>query len=243
MKMVKYLSTFVSQEGAAVVHLWLGMTLIPPVTHFLSQGYSLTCIQCSGGGDSVCNGSSAVCPSGNYSCLLTRVVTTASRPNTSEMAITSAYIRQCGVRDLCSKTGSITLPQSMFQSSITCCDTDNCTPPEPVLPEISGKKNGLHCPACYVQNAKSCPKETVMQCVGNETMCITQLTTYKGPAPSPTLARGCATEQMCTPAHQVWNINALVLDLENTCVNSGDQLHHLVLTLILPVSVLVKLCT
>ncbi|KAM5132224.1 phospholipase A2 inhibitor and Ly6/PLAUR domain-containing protein-like [Mantella aurantiaca] len=200
------------------------------------KSYSLTCIECSAAGDKACNGSSEVCPSGNYACLLTRVENTMG-----EMVTSRVYIRQCGLKDLCSKTGSMSLPNSRFKTSVTCCDTDNCTPPDPILPEISGEKNGVHCPACYVPNAKSCDTKTLMECAGNETICITQLTTLKGPVPSSIVARGCATKQLCKPAHQVWNINKSVVVLENFCVNSGSRLHKNVLTLILSISVLLKL--
>ncbi|CAI9604486.1 unnamed protein product [Staurois parvus] len=158
-----------------------------------------------------------------------------------EMVTMNLYIRQCGPRELCLKTGSISVPNGRYLTSITCCDTDNCTPPEPNLPEVSIAKNGMKCPACFVPNAKSCDKVTSMDCIGNETICITQITNLKGPVPSSQVARGCATKGLCDPVHQVWNINKSVVDLENICANCGHRLQENILALIFSISVFWKL--
>ncbi|KAM9299492.1 uncharacterized protein PAF06_016570, partial [Gastrophryne carolinensis] len=129
-------------------------------------------------------------------------------------------IRQCGPSSLCSKTGSMSLPSGRFKSSVTCCDTDDCTPPDPILPEYSGdeeKKNGIRCPSCYVTNSKSCDLITVMDCIGNETMCMTQITDTEGPVPSTTMSRGCSTQGLCEPAQQVWKLGKMVVNVENAC--------------------------
>ncbi|XP_077312356.1 phospholipase A2 inhibitor and Ly6/PLAUR domain-containing protein-like [Lithobates pipiens] len=201
-----------------------------------ATGYSLTCIECSVAADIICNGSSEVCSSGNTVCLLTRAVN-----KIGDMVTMNLYIRQCGPKELCSKTGSISLPNGRYFTSVTCCDTDNCTPPEPILPEVSKEKNGIKCPSCYVPNAKSCVKVTDTDCIGNETICITQITNVKGPVPFSTIARGCATKQLCDPVHQVWHMNKSIVDLQNVCENGGNHLHENILALIFSVYVLLKL--
>ncbi|XP_072282001.1 phospholipase A2 inhibitor and Ly6/PLAUR domain-containing protein-like [Pyxicephalus adspersus] len=206
------------------------------LTTLPATGYTLSCIECSSKDNKICNGSSVTCPSGNYSCLLTRVMTTVG-----EMTPTRIYIRQCAPMKLCSKTGSISMPHSTFRTSLTCCDEDDCTPPEPILPKLSSKKNGKKCPACFEPNAMTCKKETIMDCTGSETICITQFTNTTGAVLGTTVSRGCATKQLCKPEHQVWTFDKMVVNVDNVCENSSNRLHENVLILFLSLSLFLKL--
>ncbi|XP_069803945.1 phospholipase A2 inhibitor gamma subunit B-like [Dendropsophus ebraccatus] len=181
-----------------------------------ATGYGLSCIDCTSLSGTVCNGSSMVCPSGDYSCLLSYTVTSIGG-----MEISKLYIRQCAQNNLCSKTGSISLPNGKIKAGTTCCTSDDCLPPKPTLPPDSSEKNGRSCKACFAPNSKTCDTELFTDCVGNEMMCITQVSTTTGDVTSTTTVQGCSTKEMCQPARQMWNLNKMKVHLENTCLNNG----------------------
>ncbi|XP_075047818.1 phospholipase A2 inhibitor and Ly6/PLAUR domain-containing protein-like [Mixophyes fleayi] len=195
-----------------------------------ATGYSLTCIECSVLSDQICTAPSKLCPSGNYSCVLAYVETTMGGQKFPNL-----YIRQCGDRSMCNRLGSISLPNGRMKTSSTCCDTDNCTSPHPVLPEETFGKNGVKCKACYTQNANKCAAESVMDCVGKETECITQFTNTTGDISATTIMRGCATKEMCEPASQVVDLGNMVVHAESTCANSGVYIHQSLFPLIISV--------
>ncbi|XP_075695169.1 phospholipase A2 inhibitor NAI-like [Rhinoderma darwinii] len=181
-----------------------------------ATGYSLSCIECTSLGDTLCNGTSKTCPAGNDICVLSYIVTSMGG-----MEISKMYIRQCGQSNLCLKTGSISLPNGRIKAGTTCCKTNDCIPANPILPPDSTTKNGLSCKTCFAPNSKSCDTDLLTDCVGTETMCINQVTTRTGDVPTTTVVRGCSTKDMCEPARQVWNLGKMTVYLENTCTNSG----------------------
>ncbi|KAM3922124.1 uncharacterized protein RB166_011412 [Leptodactylus fuscus] len=192
-----------------------------------ATGYSLTCITCTSLTDIICEGPSVTCSSGDDSCLLSYIVTSMGG-----MEISKMYIRQCGKSNLCSKTGSISLPNGRMKAGTTCCRTNDCTPDKPVLPPDSHEKNGLACKTCFAPNANSCDSDLLTDCVGNETVCINQITTRTGDVPSTTAVRGCSSKEMCEPSRQVWNLGKITVNVENTCGNNGIYLQP---NLLLPI--------
>ncbi|XP_068099397.1 phospholipase A2 inhibitor NAI-like [Hyperolius riggenbachi] len=204
-----------------------------------ATGHALSCTECVGAGDKICKGTSKLCPEGNYSCLLMCAVTSVG-----SMVTMSMNVRQCGLSSLCSKTGSLSLPNGRFRTSITCCDEDHCTPTTPSIPQYVEGKNGMKCPACFVNDSKSCSSVSWMNCFGGEKMCITQVTNTTGAINASTVARGCATESLCDPPRQVWNLGKMVVDLENTCTTSTSYGHPLcqsLMTLIISLCLFLKL--
>ncbi|CAN2388066.1 u-PAR/Ly-6 domain [Pristimantis euphronides] len=193
-----------------------------------TTGYSLSCIECTSLGDTMCNATPKTCSSEHDSCLLTYIVTSMGG-----MEISKMYIRQCGQSSLCLKTGSISLPNGRIKTGTTCCKTNDCMPTRPVLPPDSNKKNGFWCKTCFAPNSQSCDTEILTECIGEETMCISQVTNRTGDVATTTSVRGCATKEMCEPARQVWNLTKMTVYLENTCTNSGIAVQpHLFLPII-----------
>ncbi|XP_069599031.1 phospholipase A2 inhibitor and Ly6/PLAUR domain-containing protein-like [Ranitomeya imitator] len=83
------------------------------------------------------------------------------------------FHRNCGNSFQCNLNGSFTTVSHYVKYSITCCGTDSCLPPLPVLPEVDLKKNGVACPACYVDNDHNvCIPKSTMECAGEETFCV-----------------------------------------------------------------------
>lgn len=183
---------------------------------FAATGSSLSCTECTSLGDTICNGTSNVCAAGDYSCVLSYIVTSMGG-----MEISKMYIRQCAQSNVCSKTGSISLPNGRIKAGTTCCKTDDCIPDKPVLPPDSAEKNGLSCKTCFAPNSKTCHTDLLTDCVGDETMCINQVTTRKGDVDTSTVVQGCSTKGMCEPARQVWNLGKMIVNVENTCTNGG----------------------
>ncbi|KAG8543043.1 hypothetical protein GDO81_025536 [Engystomops pustulosus] len=193
-----------------------------------ATGYSLSCIECTTLGDTICNGTSKLCPSGDDSCISSYIVTYMGG-----MEISKMYIRQCGKRAMCSKSGSISLPNGRIKAGTTCCRTNDCAPSHPVLPGESTKKNGLSCKTCFSTNLKTCDSDLLTDCIGNETMCIYQVTTRTGDVSSTTAVQGCATKDMCQPARQLWNLGKMIVNVENTCSRSGIHVQPALILLIL----------
>ncbi|KAM4015478.1 phospholipase A2 inhibitor NAI-like [Anomaloglossus baeobatrachus] len=181
-----------------------------------ATGYSLSCIECTSLSDTVCKGESKTCSAGNDSCILSYVVTSIGG-----MEISKMYTRQCGQSNLCSKTGSISLPNGRIKAGTSCCKTNDCMPTDPILPTDSNEKNGIMCKTCFAPNSKSCDTDLITECIGNENVCISQVTTIQGDVPSSTVVQGCSTKEMCEPARQVWNLGKMTVYLENTCSNTG----------------------
>ncbi|KAG9465705.1 hypothetical protein GDO78_017869 [Eleutherodactylus coqui] len=92
----------------------------------VSTGYSLSCIECTSMNGAICNAATKACPPEYDSCLLSYIITSIGG-----MEVTKTYIRQCGPSSLCSKTGSISLPNGKMKTGTTCCKTSDCMPANP----------------------------------------------------------------------------------------------------------------
>ncbi|XP_077312168.1 uncharacterized protein LOC143933102 [Lithobates pipiens] len=148
----------------------------------ITPGHSLSCIKCKGVNS--CTGSSQTCLP-DYSCGAAYIETT------EEATSTTAYILSCVSNTKCNKMGSISYTGGTIKFGISCCDTDNCTPPLPQLPATSSEANGLVCPSC--QSWYMCDQKTNIQCTGSEQTCIFQ------PSLSGSVM-GCGTSTLCDVA-------------------------------------------
>ncbi|XP_073457867.1 uncharacterized protein [Aquarana catesbeiana] len=148
----------------------------------ITPGHSLSCIKCMGLNS--CTGSSEICMP-NYSCGV------AYRETTEGRNITNVYIQSCVSNSKCNKRGSISYTGGTMKIGISCCNTNNCTPPLPQLPATSFQANGLVCPSCRSQSP--CDQETNIQCTGSEQTCIFQRSTLG-------CVMGCATSTLCDVA-------------------------------------------
>ncbi|XP_073457859.1 uncharacterized protein [Aquarana catesbeiana] len=102
--------------------------------------------------------------------------------------ITTGYQRSCVSNSKCNKVGSISFTGGTKKMGISCCDTDNCTPPLPQWPATSSQVNGLVCPSCVSKSW--CEQQTNIQCTGSEQTCISQPSTSGS-------VMGCATSTLC----------------------------------------------
>ncbi|KAM3922128.1 phospholipase A2 inhibitor and Ly6/PLAUR domain-containing protein-like [Leptodactylus fuscus] len=110
-------------------------------------------------------------------------------------------------------------------SSTSCCYTDRCTPPAPVLPTISHDKNGVVCMSCQAMEASPCDSDTYMDCIGNETKCISQVIRSSGTPPEGAI-RGCATPSLCNIPYKEGSFGSLTYSMDTTCLDGGASLHY-----------------
>ncbi|XP_040182543.1 uncharacterized protein LOC120915809 [Rana temporaria] len=101
---------------------------------------------------------------------------------------------RCAEQSECNMAGSMTTAGFYISFNSTCCNTDKCVPPRPLLQERSLIKNGVTCPACHVEKQDPCVPERAMACTGEETHCVFQTSTmyraYK------VYSYGCATQNI-----------------------------------------------
>ncbi|KAG9462098.1 hypothetical protein GDO78_014916 [Eleutherodactylus coqui] len=87
---------------------------------------------------------------------------------------TEFFGRSCVPENQCQGPGSFSTHNSQSKKGFSCCYTDNCTPPAPVLSPNSTRQNGLTCPTCTGNGVDWCDTGMTMRCTGPETMCILQ---------------------------------------------------------------------
>ncbi|XP_073457868.1 uncharacterized protein [Aquarana catesbeiana] len=165
----------------------------------ITPGHSLSCINCMELNS--CTGDSETCMP-NYSCGV------AYREITEGGTITTEYIQSCVSNSKCNKTGSISYTGGTIRMGISCCDTDNCTPPLPQLPATSSQANGLVCPSCRAQ--VWCNQEMNIQCTGSEQTCIFQLSSLGG-------VMGCATSTLCDLADYSYESTNNIVPMDFYC--------------------------
>ncbi|CAH2318607.1 Hypothetical predicted protein [Pelobates cultripes] len=187
---------------------------------FISTGYALSCTQCMVLGTKSCNGVSVTCPSDSV-CGTYYVVGYQKGVKVSE-----TFTRNCIPKKQCGMKGSFTVMQDYkSEAGISCCYTENCTPPEPTLPKINTQTNGLICRSCIDINSDWCYTSDTVECTGNEDMCYLQTTKIEGLISLNTANRGCTTKNMCELGDQ--SISAHGMDMKATmkCSSGSDALY------------------
>ncbi|KAG8573824.1 hypothetical protein GDO81_012571 [Engystomops pustulosus] len=134
------------------------------------------------------------------------------------------YIRNCGDRATCSVSSSMTTSHGRVITSSTCCYTEGCSPPRPVLPPVNFKKNGVVCKTCHAMQSQPCDSDTYTDCLGNETKCLSQVSTVAGL--TSTAMRGCATPSLCAIPHEEGSLEHLRFISDTTCTDGGAGLHY-----------------
>ncbi|KAM8927839.1 phospholipase A2 inhibitor and Ly6/PLAUR domain-containing protein-like [Pelodytes ibericus] len=190
--------------------LYLLSTLIAP-------GYFLSCTQCLATIGSNCTGGSVTCPSGNV-CGSSYTVT---NEGTKEV-----FARSCVPQEQCDVTGTISVPSNTIKLGVSCCDTDNCIPPKPSLPEPSKEENGIICRTCVSDSSDSCYTGSTMKCTGNETMCLLQSTKLSGPVSATVALRGCSTKSICDLGSQSAQSGSTRITIKFVCTDGSSGLHH-----------------
>ncbi|XP_069802578.1 phospholipase A2 inhibitor gamma subunit B-like isoform X1 [Dendropsophus ebraccatus] len=184
--------------------LWVLSVLVTP-------GDALTCKVCTSSHVTSCNASSMVCPE-DQACASSYTLT-----NTHGAVFTMS----CAPRHHCDSPGSITASNGRIRRSTTCCYTDNCTPPPPVLPEKSFQPNGLSCGTCLSAHSKWCYSKHTIDCTGDEDACLLQTSEYYAPIRRSVAVRGCATKSICSLGTQWIQFGILKMKFKYSCVISG----------------------
>ncbi|KAG8539378.1 hypothetical protein GDO81_020997 [Engystomops pustulosus] len=207
----------------------LGLFLV--LTIFWGQGSSLSCTVCLVQGATFCTGNNVTCPPGRV-CASTYTVNMEDGIKKNEF-----FGRSCVPENQCQGPGSFSTHNTTSKKGFSCCYTDNCTPPAPVLSSVNNTQNGHICPTCTEDGVDWCDAGRTMSCTGDETMCILQYTNMSGTISRDSVLRGCATPTICNIGNQSLITGGLSVQVQISCTGGGGGLHcgfcgHLLLGLI-----------
>ncbi|XP_075045912.1 phospholipase A2 inhibitor and Ly6/PLAUR domain-containing protein-like isoform X2 [Mixophyes fleayi] len=180
-----------------------------------TTGCSLDCMRCMGLGISYCTeGPMITCTSGE-------VCTTLYQVTASDGKASESVFRSCGPKTQCDKIGSFTVIDKRTRMGVSCCSTNNCTSPLPLLIPGNSAKNGKVCPSCADEN-EACTGTETMQCLGNENQCLLQVTKKTGLSDGVESYRGCTTKSVCDIGSQTIDFGVIKLEGKFLC-NSGTN--------------------
>ncbi|XP_077312636.1 uncharacterized protein LOC143933567 [Lithobates pipiens] len=155
----------------------------------VTPGYALICTECVNS-DPSCIGNNVTCSS-NLVCI-SEFQTTGPEPNP-----TTFFIRGCGEKSICGKSGAIDLQIRKHEFSVTCCESDYCTPPAPVLPSLHYNKNGKTCPYCDLNMGLDCIATKNVPCTGDEDKCALFIIEMSAGGNREMSIRSCASKGFC----------------------------------------------
>ncbi|XP_063798354.1 phospholipase A2 inhibitor gamma subunit B-like [Pseudophryne corroboree] len=158
-----------------------------------ATGYSLSCVKCTNFNGTLCSGSTVNCGFSDAACASTHAVTSSS----DGLRLFEVFDRGCRAQKFCSKQGSVSVLNTTTKTSVSCCSTNKCSPPMPVLPPDNFNKNGITCMTCADNKTEQCHSDVFVECLGNERKCISQVTTVTEPVQSSSSWSGCATKDIC----------------------------------------------
>ncbi|XP_073457887.1 phospholipase A2 inhibitor gamma subunit B-like [Aquarana catesbeiana] len=194
------------------------LQILGVLSALVTSGYSLSCTHCASTSDS-CTGTSIPCPSGSV-CGAKYTETWAQGT-----VVSKVYEKSCVQQDQCDKKGSMGLPNNgRMKMGISCCTSDQCTPPLPSLPKDSSVFNGLTCRSCMSADSNWCYTSDTMQCTGDENMCLLWTTKASGPITASTAIRGCATKSICDLASQSISVEGAKAETKLICTNGSTGL-------------------
>ncbi|XP_041427672.1 phospholipase A2 inhibitor subunit gamma B-like [Xenopus laevis] len=185
--------------------------LLCVLSALVPTGDCISCVACIELASTSCRGKSMECPPG--------AVCGTSFLKASDML--KGVIRSCFQQSDCKKNGTFSVEDYKGKQTVSCCATNNCTPPKPTWndsPDI--KLNGLMCPSC-VSFSNGCFGTDQVSCSGDENYCFTQSLRTSGPF-SVTLS-GCATESLCQMGNGSVNLDSKTNSTVHcTKANIGD---------------------
>ncbi|XP_066462631.1 phospholipase A2 inhibitor 25 kDa subunit-like isoform X2 [Eleutherodactylus coqui] len=199
-----------------------------------ARDMNISCVHCVGENMKTCQGTFRKCSVPTEEC-----VSVTERILIGEATDIRVFMRFCGN---CSqqKRGSVRFDKGILKTNATCCNTDKCTPPEPIIPTIKPvskdekvKHSGRRCNSCYSQTYKACDCNVMVNCTIGETKCISrQLYAKKGDFGRIFAIRGCTTEEMCENLKDK-SINHLNVRYSSSCSDDSDSVHRSLLLLVL----------
>ncbi|XP_075046991.1 phospholipase A2 inhibitor and Ly6/PLAUR domain-containing protein-like [Mixophyes fleayi] len=202
------------------------LAVVCPFLGLITSGYSLICTHCSSDVGPLCFGTSVPCNSTKHVCTSLYQVTTVGSEESMK------FVRSCEERRLCGKLGIIGINDGKYRISITCCESDRCTPSIPTLPPITSYENGLSCPTCISYASTDCSTNDRLNCTGDEKHCVTESTeATDGSESFKSAVRGCANEGYCEMGNRSFQSGSTKLKVEVTC-NRTDMKVNSALTLL-----------
>ncbi|KAM4015676.1 phospholipase A2 inhibitor and Ly6/PLAUR domain-containing protein-like [Anomaloglossus baeobatrachus] len=183
---------------------------------------ALSCVSCSSLIYLQCVGPSITCDSGQQCATIWADTIYAG-------SISPVSIRTCMPSSQCGFKGNMNTQKGRMWTTVSCCNTDNCTPAFPLLPAVDPTLNGKVCPSCISTASASCDSSNTMQCSGNENMCLLQSTQSTGFV-SLLAVRGCATKNFCDLGTQNFDVDGVEMEIKFTCPTGGTSVHRVFLT-------------
>ncbi|XP_077312637.1 uncharacterized protein LOC143933568 [Lithobates pipiens] len=160
------------------------------ISGLVTQGYAISCTQCTS--TSPCTGYSAPCAS-KLVCISMYQVSNIGNQQSIDFA------RGCGEKSNCGKSGVFAGPSTKYRFSSTCCESNSCTPPTPILPPLNWTSNGKSCPFCASATSKDCKSDQRMSCMGDEDRCALENSEQTvGSSTLKSSMRGCASKGFCS---------------------------------------------
>ncbi|XP_063798357.1 urokinase plasminogen activator surface receptor-like [Pseudophryne corroboree] len=197
----------------------------------VATSVSLSCLQCQVHGDQTCTGTPQMCPPEAEVCVST------VKSNLTDGAERKTFRRYCGDRNLCSLTGSYSVPTGKIKLSSSCCYTSGCAPPTPLLPADKTEKNKVSCKGCPTKEGKPCPSDVTMECTGDEDKCIS-VTFVSGH--SETSVAGCSTPALCDRMYNVTD-GSIKTQIHMVCQSRSAGLQQSFFLFIISTTLLLKI--
>ncbi|XP_073457842.1 phospholipase A2 inhibitor and Ly6/PLAUR domain-containing protein-like [Aquarana catesbeiana] len=195
------------------------------------HSYAISCRECSSTGSTSCTGTIVSCAP-NFVCM------SLSRTHPEEKERTE-FTRKCGDKHLCGKSGVFAITNQKHKFSITCCESDGCTPPIPNLPLSNNTENGKNCPYCVSTNDRSCSDTGNMVCTGDENICgLFKMEASVEPYGTTDIVRGCVSKGFCDLGTWTMKSKHNNVKVEAIC-DASTALYSALTLLILPTASLI----
>lgn len=196
---------------------------------FVTSGWSLKCMRCTGFSNTPCTGSLQDCPSPSDACGTTVIRTRGFRWTSFY------YIRSCVSITECFNNASVTGLYATTASETTCCFTNNCTTSIPTVPAENFTLNGLTCPSYVATRMEPCNIKNVSVCTGDQIRCVRySASTTLGSTTSSLFLGGCATENTCAMASSSIYGDGISLEIARKCYNHAGGLYSRTMSYSLP---------
>ncbi|KAM4651808.1 phospholipase A2 inhibitor gamma subunit B-like [Discoglossus pictus] len=198
---------------------FLGLLCV--LSSLAATGYSLTCDVCFVMGATSCGSTTTMTCSDDNACASIYTVTISD----AGIKLTEVFNKGCVPKNQCNEPGIISISHARIKRSISCCDTDHCTPSTPKLIDDNFQPNGLICRSCASIDSTWCYTKDTIQCSGHENMCILVTTKISGVVSSTVALRGCATKSICDIGSQSVKQNMQSMEVTFSCTSGSMGLH------------------
>ncbi|XP_073457841.1 phospholipase A2 inhibitor and Ly6/PLAUR domain-containing protein-like [Aquarana catesbeiana] len=205
------------------------------ISGLVTPGYAILCTNCSTGHTNLTN-----CTGNTVTCISNLVCVTLYRFSNIGSDGEHYFARGCGDKSICGKSGALGFPEAKkYRFSATCCQSDYCTPPTPVLPPLKFNENGKTCPFCLYRYGIDCVHSENMTCTGDENMCaLYNLTERAGSAIDSSVLSACATEGFCDQGSWKMEAGGIEMEISTKCGASAALYSALTLLILATASLI-----